>query len=103
MFGTSPVDPETWRMLVPQLQKVNGRRFLSIEPQLAIIAPLPWELEGIDWVIQGGESGPKKRPFNLSWARFMRDICHANQVPYFFKQIDKIQEIPPDLMVRQFP
>lgn len=103
MFGTSPVDSETFRTLVPQLKKVNGRRFLSIEPQLGYIFPTRQGLFGIDWIIQGGESGHKKRPFNLSWARFLRDVCKANQVPYFFKQIDKIQEIPSDLMVRQFP
>jgi len=57
----------------------------------------------VDWVIQGGESGGHKRPFQLEWARSMRDQCAKANVPYFFKQIDKIQPIPEDLMIRQFP
>lgn len=103
MFGTSPVDQKTFDTLVPQLQKVKGRKFLSIEPQLGPIAPTMTKLEGIDWVIQGGESGPNRRPFKLDWAYFMRDVCELLRVPYFFKQIDKVKEIPPDLQVRQFP
>lgn len=100
MFGTSPVNQATFDMLVPQLLKLKGKKFLSIEPQLGEVH-LRWS--GIDWIIQGGESGPKKRPFNLSWARSMREQCKEAGIPYFFKQIDKIQPIPEDLMVRQFP
>lgn len=101
MFGTSVVNAATYGTLVPQLLNVKGKRFLSIEPQLdGIYVP---ELEGIDWVIQGGESGPRKRPFDLKWARHMRDECAKAGVPYFFKQIDKVQAIPADLQVRQFP
>lgn len=40
----------------------------------------------IDWVIEGGESGPKARPFDLDWARSLRDECVEAGVPYFFKQ-----------------
>lgn len=101
MFGTSPVNPETFDKLVHQLRQVKGRRFLSVEPQLELIDKV--DLSGIDWVIQGGESGPHKRPFNLDWAYRMRDLCAAQNVPYFFKQIDKVQPIPEDLMIRQFP
>lgn len=101
MFGTSVVNQATFNTLVPQLLKVNGMRFLSIEPQLDGIRNV--NLKGIDWVIQGGESGPKKRPFNTDWARWMRDTCGVQQVPYFFKQIDKVQAIPDDLHIRQFP
>lgn len=41
----------------------------------------------IDWVIVGGESGPKHRPLDLDWARSIRDQCAAAQVPFFFKQV----------------
>ena len=41
---------------------------------------------GIDWVITGGESGPKARPMHPDWARFLRDQCAAAGVPFFFKQ-----------------
>lgn len=103
MFGTSPVDSETFARLVPQLKKVNGRRFLSIEPQLGHILPTAEDLAGIDWVIQGGESGPNRRPFSTDWARDLKYICLNLGIPYFFKQWDKVQQIPADLMVRQFP
>ena len=103
MFGTSPVDPETFSTLTRQLQKVNGNRFLSIEPQLAEILPLAHQTLGIDWIIQGGESGAKRRPFNTDWARTMRDYCKDWEIPYFFKQVDKVLPIPDDLQIRQFP
>lgn len=101
IFGTSPVDQKTFDTLVDQLRQVNGKRFLSIEPQLAEITNI--DLTGIDWVIQGGESGPSKRYFDTNWARRMRDECKNQNVPYFFKQIDKVQEIPEDLKIREFP
>ncbi len=40
----------------------------------------------LDWVIVGGESGPKRREMDLDWARSLRDQCRAAGVPYFFKQ-----------------
>lgn len=101
MFGTSPVNTKTAKTLISQLQKVNGYRFLSVEPQLENISEI--DLTGIDWVIQGGESGHTKRPFNPDWGRTLRDICAERNVPFFFKQIDKVQVIPDDLLVRQFP
>lgn len=102
MFGASVVNPKTAMDVHRHLSRVNGRRFYSVEPQLSFIN-FQNHLDGIDWVIQGGESGPNKRPFNPDWARHTRDVCHKQGIPYFFKQIDKIQPIPDDLMVRQFP
>lgn len=101
MFGCSIVNPATRDNLLPQLKAVNGRRFLSIEPQLELINEI--DLSGIHWVICGGESGPKRRPFNPNWGRRIRDICAEQNVPFFFKQMDKIQAIPDDLLIRQFP
>lgn len=95
IFGTSIVDQSTTDKLLPQLKKVKGYRFLSIEPQLGHIEDI--DLEGIDWVIQGGESGNKRRPFNLDWAYSMKEKCKKAGVPYFFKQIDKVLLIPKDL------
>ena len=57
----------------------------------------------IDWIIQGGESGPNKRPFDILWAYSMKEQCEKQEIPYFFKQIDKIQEIPNTLKIRNFP
>jgi protein gp37 len=59
-------------------------KFLSPEP---LIGPLPnFNLQGIDGVIAGGESGPKARPMEESWVTDIRDQCHAANVPFFFKQ-----------------
>ncbi len=107
MFGTSPVDQKTADKLVLQLAKVNGLRFLSVEPQIEEINLMKQFdnkalLDMVDWVIQGGESGHSKRPFNTDWGRSLRDDCKANEVPYFFKQIDKVQAIPEDLIIREF-
>lgn len=110
-FGTSPVDQETANTLVNQLLNVNGSKFLSIEPQIGPIKIDVFWLIGnhnhtgvINWIIQGGESGHHKRPFDLQWARDMRDFLKRYVgTPYFFKQIDKVQAIPEDLQVRQIP
>lgn len=59
-------------------------RFLSVEPLLEDIGQV--NLEGIGWVIVGGESGPGWRPMETAWARSVRDQCRAAGVPFFFKQ-----------------
>jgi protein gp37 len=59
-------------------------KFLSLEPLLGPLATL--NLEGIDWVIVGGESGPGARPMDPGWALEIRDQCQAAKVPFFFKQ-----------------
>lgn len=103
MFGTSPVNQETFDNLVKQLLQVKGKRFLSVEPQLDNILLSSEYKNDIDWIIQGGESGHHKRPFNLEWAYGLKEQCKLLSIPYFFKQIDKIQAIPEDLQVRMFP
>lgn len=59
-------------------------KFLSIEPLLGPLYGM--ELQGIDWVIVGGESGPGARPLESDWVRNIRDQCIAARVPFFFKQ-----------------
>jgi protein gp37 len=59
-------------------------RFLSLEPLLGPLPNLP--LDGIDWVIVGGESGPNYRPVNVAWVRNIREQCQVAKVPFFFKQ-----------------
>ncbi len=104
MYGTSPVNQETSKNLITHLLAVKGKRFLSVEPQLAEITLMPWlKKKQIHWVIQGGESGPKRRPFDTDWARKLKAECKLTNTPYFFKQIDKVKEIPKDLMIRNFP
>jgi protein gp37 len=59
-------------------------KFLSLEPLLGDVGVL--NLEGIDWVIVGGESGPKARPIKASWVRNIQDQCKKQNVSFFFKQ-----------------
>lgn len=59
-------------------------RFLSIEPLIGAIGAV--DLDGIDWVIAGGESGPGARPVHLEWLREIRDQCLRQGVAFFFKQ-----------------
>jgi len=103
MFGASVVNPKTANDVHRHLYGVNGSRFYSVEPQLDFIDFSQNNLLlGIDWLIQGGESGPGKRPFNTDWARHTRDVCAGTNTAYFFKQVDKIQPVPDDLLVRNF-
>ena len=59
-------------------------RFLSVEPLLGPIREI--SLDGISWVIVGGESGPKARPMERHWVLMIRDHCERERVPFFFKQ-----------------
>ena len=65
-------------------------RFLSLEP---LIGPLPrLQLDGIHWVIVGGESGPGARPMEAAWVRQIRTQCQAKGVAFFFKQWGGVQK-----------
>jgi len=70
---------------VDRLRAVPAKlRFLSLEPLLGPLSNL--DLEGIGWVIVGGESGPGARPMQEDWVLSVRDLCLENHVPFFFKQ-----------------
>lgn len=73
----------TWR--IAHLQRVPASvRFLSVEPLLGPIRALP--LDGIHWVIVGGESGPGARPLDERWVRNIQGQCAGADVAFFFKQ-----------------
>ncbi len=59
-------------------------KFISAEPLLGPLEGL--DLSGIDWLIAGGESGPRHRPMDVEWARDLRDRCVEENVAFFFKQ-----------------
>lgn len=59
-------------------------KFLSCEPLLSNIDAL--DLSGIDWLIVGGESGPKCRPMKKEWVTNLKRICEQTNTPFFFKQ-----------------
>lgn len=102
-FGTSISDQETCDKYLPDLlaYSANARTFVSIEPQIGHIS-----LDNhysVDWVIQGGESGPGKRPFQIEWVDPIHDYCMIRKIPYFFKQIDKVTPIPDPLKIQMIP
>lgn len=73
---------------IPRIEQLGNTgacvKFLSLEPLLSPMHNL--RLEGIDWVIVGGESGPKARPMKKEWAADIRNQCQSAKVPFFFKQ-----------------
>jgi len=106
-----------------QIRQVQASsRGLSVEPLWERIPPEDLDLTGIDWLILGGESGDRKaRPFDLAWARELRDHCREQGVAFFLKQLGRNpvltgdplrledphggdwSEWPADLRVREFP
>jgi len=86
-LGVSVEDRRRLRR-IDQLRKVDASvRFLSIEPLLEDLGKL--DLDGIDWVIVGGESGHRARRMHASWADSVRRQCRAAGVAFFFKQWGK--------------
>lgn len=81
--------------------------------------PIPDRLSGrsaascqhpaLDWVIVGGESGPRRRPMDLAWARSLREQCRAAGVAFFMKQLGgpragtALEALPEDLQIREYP
>ncbi len=80
------VESNAYRFRIDHLRTVEQAavRFLSLEPLLERLPDL--DLRAMDWVIVGGESGPRARPIRKSWVRDLRRQCHDRDVPFFFKQ-----------------
>lgn len=86
-LGTSVENCRQGLPRIDFLRAVPARvRFLSIEPLLERIPASQLNLDGIRWVIVGGESGPAARAMEADWVREIRDLCVARHVPLFFKQ-----------------
>ncbi len=79
------VENEDYMFRIEYLRDTGAKtKFLSLEP---LLGPLPsLDLKGIDWVIVGGESGPRARVMNPCWVIDIRDQCLNAKVPFFFKQ-----------------
>ena len=70
---------------IPDLRRVPAAvRFLSCEPLIGPCENMP--LDGIDWVIVGGESGPHARPMDITWVRSIFKQCRSAKAAFFFKQ-----------------
>ena len=85
-LGVSVEDQKRANERVPLLLETPAAlRFISCEPLLG-----PVDMKGsmpfLDWIIAGGESGPKARPMHPFWARGLRDQCAKYGIPFFFKQ-----------------
>jgi protein gp37 len=92
-LGVSCEDQQTASWRIPFLKRLPAAvKFISAEPLLGPInffnvTDYGFSLDtDIDWVIAGGESGPKARPMHPDWARSLREQCNRNNVPFFFKQ-----------------
>jgi len=116
-LGVTAENQEQADKRIPKLvQAPAAIKFVSCEP---LLEKVDLELRGrnygigneyINWVIVGGESGPKARPFEWVWARDIRDQCKQVGVPFFMKQgggwpnkREKLEDIPEDLQIREFP
>lgn len=121
--GVSAGTQETLVYHLPNLAQLHGPpvKFVSVEPMLGPIEPFDvdgdvalrmetlqpresrYPADVLDWVICGAESGTGARPMSLHWARNLRDQCREAGVPFFWKRGGPGQEIPSDLLVREWP
>ncbi|MFT4176034.1 MAG: DUF5131 family protein [Luteolibacter sp.] len=104
---------------IKALKKIRAKaKGLSVEP---LVEAVTLDLEGIDWVIVGGESGTSALPFHLDWARDIQKQCSESATAFFMKQLGRFpvecgiglllddkhggdwSEWPEDLRVREFP
>lgn len=79
------IESDRYSYRADHLRRTDAKvKFLSLEP---LLGPLPsLDLNQMDWVIVGGESGPGARPIKESWVIELRDRCECARVPFFFKQ-----------------
>ena len=83
-MGVSVEDHRVVERIDDLRQVTAAIRFLSLEP---LIGPIPGiNLQGIDWVIVGGESGPGARPMKEEWVTSIHEAAMSQKIPFFFKQ-----------------
>lgn len=90
-LGVSVENQEMANARIPALIQIHDHiRFLSMEPLLGPVDLSPWLNEPIkpmiNWVIVGGESGPRARPMKPAWVDEIHRDCAASRTPFFFKQ-----------------
>jgi protein gp37 len=85
------VESEAYTTRIDHLRKTGAQiKFLSLEPLLGPLEKL--NLQGIDWVIVGGESGPGARSMHPDWVMSIRNQCEDAGVAFFFKQWGGVQK-----------
>ena len=116
-LGATVVTQAEFDRDIGKLVDVPARvRWLSVEPQLEEIWMLPWlnTIGAISWVVTGGESGAKARPYDVRWARSVVKQCREAAIFPFVKQLGSAagfkhhagadpSEWPSDLRIREFP
>ena len=111
------VENQDYTFRIDHLRKTDAvTKFLSLEPLLGPLSGL--NLNGINWVIVGGESGPGARPMLEDWVSQIRDQCNVASVPLFVKQMGEswaqvnkakskkggnMSEWRTDLQIRDYP
>lgn len=79
------VENQNYAYRIDNLRNTGAKiKFLSMEPLIGPVINM--NLENIDWVIVGGESGPRARPIQKNWVINIKDQCKQSNVPFFFKQ-----------------
>jgi len=90
-LGASAENQKKFDERLPHLLKTKAAvRWLSIEPLVERLEIK--SLDGVDWVVVGGESGSEARKMDADWVRTIRDACEQQDVPFFFKQWGKYGE-----------
>jgi len=85
------VESAAYKTRIDHLRKTDAAvKFLSLEPLIDDLGTL--DLDNMDWVIVGGESGPGARPMEKKWVDAIRRQCTADRVPFFFKQWGGVQK-----------
>lgn len=92
-IGTS-VETQKYAARITVLSRLPApTKFVSAEPLLGPVDLSPWLASGaVQWVIVGGESGPRARPMDLEWARQLRDQAVKASVDFFLKQLGGVRK-----------
>lgn len=86
-LGVSAENQARWAQRVPLLSSAPAAvRFVSYEPAIGPLNIFGASHRAVDWIICGGESGPRRRPFDTAWARQVRDDCQSVGIAFFYKQ-----------------
>ena len=111
-LGVSVENEERAYERIPILMETPAAlRVVSVEPMLGPVDIVGrWMVDGLDWVIVGCESGPKRRPCKIEWVESIVEQCRYAHVPCFVKQLDlggkvshNMNEWPESLRVQQWP
>lgn len=89
-LGTS-VENSNYNFRIDHLREIDAAvRFISFEPLIGSVGHP--DLNGIDWAIVGGESGPGARPMDIHWVDEIKNSCELNKTAFFFKQWGGVQK-----------